>query len=145
MVHPRRYILVVCTLLIGFSCSGYKKESQTISVTNDGNGHGTPEITFEKDVHAFGELVSGEKVAYAFQYTNTGDGNLIINDVKASCGCTTPEWDNHPIKPGQKGTIQLIFDSSGRSGEQFKTIKIFANTTKKEHTLAITANVKTNV
>lgn len=128
------------------ACSG-KPHSSEAGADRSANDQeiSPPEITFEKNVHAFGDLIEGEKVAYTFTFKNTGSSNLIVKDVKADCGCTTPQWDKQPVKPGESGKIEVVFNSSGRRGNQFKSIKIFTNTPEKEYTLAITANVKTNV
>ncbi|HRW21492.1 MAG TPA: DUF1573 domain-containing protein, partial [Bacteroidales bacterium] len=67
-----------------------------------------------------------------------------ISNVKASCGCTTPKWSKEPIKPGQKGTIEVVFDSAGRSGEQAKTVKVYCNTQPNVIELRIRCQIETN-
>ncbi len=85
-------------------------------------------IDFERTEYNFGTLIQGEKVSYAFNFTNTGGGNLIISDVGASCGCTVPKWTREAILPGETGKIEIIFDSRGRSGKQMETIHVYSNT-----------------
>ncbi|QJD77633.1 DUF1573 domain-containing protein [Spirosoma rhododendri] len=88
-----------------------------------------PKITFEqKGVYDFGTLTEGDTVEHAFAFKNTGEFPLIINNITASCGCTTPEWPREPIAPGASSTIRVRFNSRGKSGEQNKTVTIFANT-----------------
>lgn len=143
---PLHITMFFITLLLVCACSG-KTNSDGVgkSIDTDNREKSPPEITFQEKVHAFGDLIEGEKVAYTFTFKNTGNSNLLVKDVKADCGCTTPHWDKQPVKPGESGRIEVVFDSSGRQGNQFKSIKIFTNTPEKEYTLAITANVKTNV
>ncbi|HOW32270.1 MAG TPA: DUF1573 domain-containing protein [Bacteroidales bacterium] len=100
-----------------------------------------PVITFDKDFHDFGKLTSGEKVTYAFKFTNTGKGLLLISKVSTSCGCTVSEYPKEPIKPGQGGTIDVSFDSEGRMGLQNKTITVFSNTQPPTNLLRIQASV----
>ncbi|MDD2386116.1 MAG: DUF1573 domain-containing protein [Bacteroidales bacterium] len=89
---------------------------------------GLPKISFEETEFNFGTVIQGEKVIHNFVFTNTGKGNLIISNVKASCGCTVPKWTKEPIRPGQKGNVEIKFDSSGRDGKQTKTAKVYSNT-----------------
>lgn len=88
-----------------------------------------PKIVFaENGVYDFGEMTEGDTVEHTFAFTNTGEFPLIINNITASCGCTTPEWPREPVLPGQKSSVTVRFNSRGKVGEQNKTITIFANT-----------------
>lgn len=88
-----------------------------------------PRITFaEKGIYDFGTLTEGDTVEHAFAFTNTGEFPLIINNITASCGCTTPEWPREPVAPGAKSSIRVRFNSRGKVGQQNKTITVFANT-----------------
>lgn len=100
-----------------------------------------PQFEFEVMEYNFGTIIQGEKVSYTFMFKNTGKSELIINNVKASCGCTSPKWSREPIAPGATGQIEVIFDSHGRNGEQKKTIKVFANTQPKTEELRIMCNI----
>lgn len=86
------------------------------------------QITFEKDLHDFGEIIQGEKVSTEFKFTNTGKNDLLISDAYGSCGCTVPEWPKEPIAPGQSGVIKVQFNSANRSGLFNKTVTVVANT-----------------
>lgn len=96
-----------------------------------------PVFTFENEVHDFGTIVQGEKVAYSYKFKNTGKGDLIITAAKGSCGCTVPAYPKAPIAPGGEGVIDVVFDSSGKSGQQNKKITITANTVPNTKVLAI--------
>tara|TARA_B100001093_G_C26731167_1_gene972324 strand:+ start:196 stop:687 length:492 start_codon:yes stop_codon:yes gene_type:complete len=102
---------------------------------------GMPEFNFEKELHDFGQLVDGEKVSYSFKFTNSGDSPLIISNAKGSCGCTVPNWSIDPIAPGESGSIDVIFNSSGRSGKQNKAITLTANTNPNRKVINITSEV----
>jgi hypothetical protein len=62
--------------------------------------------------------------------------------VETGCGCTTVNYDQKPISPGKEGKLEIVFNSSGRYGKQYKEIRIFANIPEKQVVLSITANVK---
>lgn len=110
----------------------------------DGNV-AVPAFKFEKEVHDFGTIVQGEKVAYSFKFTNTGEGDLIITDAKGSCGCTVPEWPKEPVPPGGEGKIDVVFNSDGKSGQQNKKVTITANTVPNKTVLAINGVVEVPV
>ena len=102
---------------------------------------GMPEFNFEKELHDFGQLVDGEKVSYSFKFSNSGDAPLIISNAKGSCGCTVPNWSRDPIAPGESGSIDVTFNSSGRSGKQNKAITLTANTNPSRKVINITSEV----
>ena len=88
-----------------------------------------PVLTFEKLGFNFGHISQGEKVTHTFRFENTGKSDLVIVKVEGSCGCTVMKgWPKQPVKPGGKGKIDVIFDSTGRKGIQNKTISVVANT-----------------
>ncbi len=89
-------------------------------------------LSVEKDAYDFGMVEEGAKIEHVFTFKNTGDAPLIISQVSASCGCTTPEYSKHPVAPGQTGTVKVVFDSSGQmTGQQHKIISILSNASKK--------------
>ena len=100
-----------------------------------------PNFSFNKELHDFGQLVDGEKVSYSFTFTNSGDAPLIISSAKGSCGCTVPDWPKDPIAPGESGSIDVTFNSSGRSGKQNKAVTLTANTNPSRKVLNIISEV----
>ena len=62
--------------------------------------NGVAKIEFSEYSHDFG--IVKEKngmVSHEFEFTNVGDGNLIIIEATATCGCTRPEYPKNPIAP----------------------------------------------
>lgn len=86
-----------------------------------------PVVYQETDTYSFGEVKEGEKVSHEYAFTNTGKTPLIINSVRASCGCTTPYYPKQPIKPGEDFTIDVVFDTSNQPGMQHKVITMESN------------------
>lgn len=71
----------------------------------------TAKISFQKTEHDFGTIKEADgKVSYEFVFTNTGVAPLIITNVDASCGCTTPTWTKTPVMPGKTGSIIAEFN-----------------------------------
>lgn len=84
-------------------------------------------LSFTEDSYHFGDVTEGHQVEYEFVFTNEGNEPLIIGQVTASCGCTTPEYSRKPVAPGEKGKIKVVFDSNGQVGKQHKIITVMTN------------------
>jgi hypothetical protein len=123
-------------LLFGAACRNQKPDREVVEVPPGLQ----PEIRFEKTEHHLGNVLQGEKVGYNFIFTNVGDASLVIQDAKASCGCTVPKFSREPIPPGGKGSVEVVFDSSGRIGQQSKTVTIQTN--GKEQVVYLTIKAK---
>lgn len=115
---------------------------------NNGNATEAPKagdlttIQWLDSVKTVGPVNEGQVVDIAFRFRNTGDKQLVIEDVKASCGCTVAERPQAPIAPGKEGEIKASFNSQGRPGSNSKNLTVVANTTgEKTHTLHFTVEV----
>lgn len=101
-----------------------------------------PVITFNETTHDFGKFNEADgKVTTVFEFTNEGMSPLVLTNVRASCGCTTPKWTREPIEPGQKGQITVTYNPSGRPGRFQKTITITSNATEATTKLYIKGEV----
>lgn len=135
-------------MLLVLACGGQngRENLDNVSVGEEvEDSLGEPVMLFDTLVHDFGTIIEGERVVCYFDYTNTGDGDLLIIGVEATCGCTIPSWSREPLKPGAKETLELIFDASGRSGEQRKLVKVRSNAGDQLVNLTIRANVISSV
>ena len=86
-----------------------------------------PNIEFETLEYDAGKVLEGEKVNYAFKFTNSGSDPLELKSVKASCGCTATAPKDMVIAGGATSEIVATFDSRGRKGAQTKTITVRSN------------------
>lgn len=104
--------------------------------------HAKPTIKFDKTIHDFG-VVQEDKgtVNVVFEFTNAGGQPLVVHNVQASCGCTTPEWSRNPIPPGGKGTVKVTFDPKNRPGNFNKMVTISSNSQNANVVLRVTGNV----
>ena len=109
----------------------------------NGKVNGMPAFNFEKEEHDFGTLIDGEKVTYSFRFTNSGDAPLIISNAKGSCGCTVPNYPKEPIAAGASSSIEVTFDSKGRTGKQSKAVTLIANTNPNRKVISIHSEVIT--
>ncbi|MBO5553203.1 MAG: DUF1573 domain-containing protein [Paludibacteraceae bacterium] len=101
-----------------------------------------PVITFEKTEHDFGKINEADgRVSVVFSFKNEGMSALILSNVRASCGCTTPSWPKEPINPGETGEITVTYNPNGRPGHFSKTITITSNATEATKKLFIKGEV----
>jgi hypothetical protein len=101
-------------------------------------------LEFEEEVFDFGDIVEGDVVEHVFKFKNAGKSPLIISHAVGSCGCTVPEWPQEPIAPGDLGEVKVKFNSTGKQGEQDKTITISANTIPNKTKIRIVGGVEVN-
>jgi uncharacterized cupredoxin-like copper-binding protein len=100
-----------------------------------------PVMVFEQTKHDFGMMVQGEKLSYTFKFTNTGGSDLLISDASSTCGCTIPDFSKAPVKPGEQGKVEVVFNSSGKSGHVSKSVRLLTNAQPNTIELEITAEV----
>lgn len=99
-------------------------------------------LELAEDAYDFGVVKEGEQVAHEFTFTNTGTSPLIISNVQASCGCTTPEYSKNPIAPGDEGMVKVIFNSAGQVGKQHKVVTVTSNAASRNTLLHLRGEVK---
>lgn len=127
---------------------------------HDGHNHGTPapaatpqateakpanpnaaKMAFKEENYNFTEIPEGPQVTHEFKFTNTGKEPLILTNVRASCGCTTPSWPKEPILPGKDGAILVTYNTQGRPGAFNKSITITSNADTPEKIIYIKGEV----
>ena len=118
-------LLFICLLAVGVADS--KKKT----------ADGTPSIKFEEPVWDFGTLPQDRPASHEFEFINKGDGNLVIVDATAECGCTRPEYSEKPVAPGKKGKVKVTYNPTGRPGSFEKTVTIKTNGSPRKARLKI--------
>ena len=138
------YILLAIFLTVVSAC-GQKSKSKENVITVDSSGIDSTlkktTIKFVSTEHDFGKVREGEKLTHVFEVLNTGKADLLLQSIKPSCGCTMPKYDKKPIRPGRKGTIEVVFDTKGRPGKQRKTVMVVTNTEPTNTVLVFTCDV----
>jgi Protein of unknown function (DUF1573) len=82
---------------------------------------GLTEMTYN-----FGKIPQGKPVTHDFIIANTGKTELKLDNVQASCGCTTPVWQPGPYKSGEKAMITVGYNAAA-AGAFNKTVTITYN------------------
>jgi hypothetical protein len=98
-------------------------------------------ITFEKELHDFGSVPEGTMATHEFKFKNTGNQPVVIANVQASCGCTTPDWTKTPVLPGKSGIVKAVYSSAGRPGVFNKTVTVTSNASSPSTVLTIKGDV----
>ncbi len=101
----------------------------------------TTSVQFPETEFAFGKINEGDKVEHIFKFKNTGSKDLIIANAWGSCGCTVPEYPKEPIKPGAEGEVKVTFNSTGKKGEQHKSVTLQMNTIKHNEEVFLSGEV----
>jgi len=87
-----------------------------------------PKITFESEVHNFGNMKPRSKNKCEFKFTNTGNSELkITKNPEATCGCTIPRLSKRTYAPGESGTIQVVYTAGAGAVAVHKAIYVSSN------------------
>lgn len=115
--------------------------SFTMFAQADGHDHAAPAavtaakpaeetLMMKENEHDFGKIPQGKPVTYVFEVKNTGKAPMKIDNVQASCGCTTPEWEREKqIAPGETSKITVGYNAAAE-GPFTKLVTITYNGTQ---------------
>src|SRR5437667_1419358 len=105
-----KQILSVFALLAIINVS----RAQTTAINQNDAALIKPDVLQLKETeHDFSKIPQGKPVYYNFEIVNTGSTELKLDDVHASCGCTTPEWSRDPIAAGSTAIIKVGYNAAG--------------------------------
>ncbi|WP_207510195.1 DUF1573 domain-containing protein [Longitalea luteola] len=124
-------------LLVCFAAFAFVTQAQTAASTPAPKAEEV--IQLKETSYDFGKIPQGRPVTHNFEIVNTGKEPLMLDNVQASCGCTTPEWSKEAIQPGATSIIKVGYNSA-TEGAFNKTITIIYNTNQTK-TLKITGTV----
>ena len=141
-------VLCMASAISIFACSGQNDRktpdgARIDNVSQDASN--LPVISFDTLYHDFGTIIEGEMVVCYFDYVNSGNADLVLTSVDATCGCTTPDWSSEPLTAGEKAHLKIIFDATGRNGAQRKVVSVMSNASNSVVRLTLTANVNNSV
>ena len=106
-----------------------KVSTSEVKVTGATKAENYAEIKFDTLRHNFGKFSKNDPIVKcSFKFTNTGTAPLVIHQAFASCGCTVPTFTKEPIKPGEKGVIDVTYNGTDKFPGHFqKTITVRSN------------------
>ncbi|MBY0542956.1 MAG: DUF1573 domain-containing protein [Sphingobacteriaceae bacterium] len=145
----KRLLVIVLVAFAFTACkqSATDKVEEKLATVSDTSTSGVliedaAKFKFEKEIFDFGVIQEGESVQTSFKFKNVGKTPLIITDATATCGCTVPEYPKTPIKPGEEGTITVVFNSIGKTGMQDKVVTIKSNANPEAESLHLVGEIK---
>jgi hypothetical protein len=91
----------------------------------------------------FGTVKKGEVVVLNYEIKNAGNAPLIINDAEVSCSCTTVDYSNAPVLPGQTTKVVVSFNTKTVYERQDRVVYIHSNDPKSPAKIRYKGFVKT--
>ena len=143
-----RIILLAFALTLGLQAEA-QTQKQKVNVSEveavaKTKAENYAEITFDTLRYNFGTFSKHEALVHcSFPFVNTGTAPLIIHQAFASCGCTIPTYTKEPIKPGEKGVIDVSYDGTDKFPGHFqKTVTVRSNAINDLVRLTIEGNME---
>ena len=135
-----RYLLFFFAVsFVTAGCSSHSARDKETAETTDGK----PKLVFAQEMYNFGDVKEGDVIGKYIHFRNDGTAPLVLSKVIANCGCIEVRYPDKPVKPGDTGKIEVIFDTNGFYGRQVKFLKIFSNdSSSTEKELMIFATVE---
>ena len=123
------YILVLFILLLPYQALAEEKTEKSTPPAQVKEAK-NPEIQFQEDFFDFGKIEQQKSVSHIFKFKNTGNADLVINDLKSTCGCTAALVTLKVIPPGETGEIKVTFSSKNFQGEVKRSVFVSSNDPK---------------
>lgn len=140
-----RFLIVISSIYVlsnFYSCSSKPKiEQNKYDSISDTTVKKSALLMFRDDFYDFGTIVQGEVVSHTFYFYNAGDDVLIVKDIIPDCGCTKPKIAKKILEPGEESSVEVIFDSKGWYGSQYKSVALRTNSSIRDKSVTIKANV----
>ncbi len=97
-------------------------------------------LKFDSTLIELGTITRGDVKEFEFHFTNVSDEDVEISLI-SSCDCTELDYPYGAIKPGEKGTIGVIFRSAEKTESETVDIDIdLVNTDKNGNPIFIRVN-----
>ena len=94
------------------------------------------------DTIRLGRMHEGEILAYPLAFRNASQRVTLVREVERTCGCTTLEYENQPLMPGERRQITLRFDARGEWGWQLKLLRLYLNDGQEPLRLYVEADIE---
>lgn len=116
-----------------------KIEIQSVSLVTKDSAYA--KMYFEKEAHDFGASKQGDVLAYEYNFKNTGDEVLEVQEIKTDCDCLTWEMSKKVFKPGESGKILVSWNTSSKAGITFSRLTISSNIKGGSKELTLTSEI----
>ena len=141
----KKLVILIFTFTVFIACENKQRtDNQTIEDNQKAlqpTADKFPVMAIDTPSVDLGTLVQGDTIMHVYNFKNTGNMPLVLSNVNASCGCTTPSYSTEPVAPGERGFITVKFNSKGKEGKLNKTVTAYANTKPAENTVSFKIEV----
>jgi len=86
-----------------------------------------PRLALGEHAFDFGTVERGSKVEHTFLLPNRGDGVLLIDHVKSSCGCTVAVVSAHEVPSAADARVTVTVDTARMAGRVTKIVTVYTN------------------
>ena len=117
------FLLGAALLMLAMPCFG----QQILGARSADEPLDATTIAFEQTEYDLGTFVAGDTVHAVFKFKNTGESDLLIDAVKASCPCARLTYPEGIIKPQGTGEVQAAIDTADKAGDQVKYFTVLYN------------------
>jgi hypothetical protein len=100
-------------------------------------------IEFLQNEYDFDTIPVNKILTRDVKFINTGKNPYFITDIKVSCGCTIPSYDNKPIAAGDTGSVKIEYNSEKKNGFNMNKLSLYGNTEPTERAVYFKVFVKT--
>jgi hypothetical protein len=116
-LNVKKLVLFIPLLLLAGSC---------VNKTETEARKSGQEIYFARTTVDYGEIKEGSDGRYIIEFKNIGDTPIVVNRVRASCGCTVPSWPEAPVEPGGTGEIAVEYNTR-LTGSFMKSVYVYSS------------------
>lgn len=102
MMRKWLFFLFLTTLSLGALAQGNIIAGEPLKET----------LVLKEPYFDFGRIPQGKPVTHQFELVNHSADSLKLQNVQASCGCTTPTWNKEPVGPGASTFINVGYNAS---------------------------------
>lgn len=103
----KKLFILFCALFLA-----YLGNAQTTVASVQDKTPAAEVVALKETEYDFGKIPQGKPVTHVFNFTNTGSVPLKLDNVQASCGCTTPEWSKDEVAPGATSRITVGYNAA---------------------------------
>ncbi|MCB0643247.1 MAG: DUF1573 domain-containing protein [Phaeodactylibacter sp.] len=104
-------------------------------------GPDAPVVEWQSELsHDFGKIKYEVPATVEFFYKNISDQPLSIDNVRPGCGCTSPDWEDVVIQPGETGKITIEYDAL-KMGYFKQKIRVYFSAQRRAELLYIEGTV----
>ncbi len=128
----KRLFTIICCFAFSIVVSAQTNSSKVTRIASPNAEKVTQSAISEENLglkeseYNFGKIPQGKPVTHIFEFTNTGKAPLMLDNVQASCGCTTPQWNKDTLAPGATSKITIGYNAANE-GSFTKPVTITYN------------------